>query len=113
MSRSAMSIIDSPALCAASRATLPALWPWRTIHRRSGQPRLIDDALKNLPGLVGQRIPLEFIGRNPAKGSYRPSFSAFKIRPMALSIRRTDRNLFADQDSEPLHPCARQWQQQT
>jgi hypothetical protein len=31
-----MSMIPSPAASAASRATFPALWPWRTIHNRSG-----------------------------------------------------------------------------
>ena len=36
-SRSAMSITARPAAYAASRATLPALSPWRTIQRCSGQ----------------------------------------------------------------------------
>jgi hypothetical protein len=36
-SRTEMSIMARPAACAASRATLPALSPWRTIHSRSGQ----------------------------------------------------------------------------
>src|SRR4051812_40385099 len=37
MSRSAMSIIGRPAASARSRATLPALSPWRTRYRREGQ----------------------------------------------------------------------------
>ena len=37
MSRSAMSITGSPASSASSRATLPALSPWRASHITSGQ----------------------------------------------------------------------------
>src|SRR3954467_2012287 len=36
MSRVAMSISGTAARSASSRATLPALWPWRTIHSESG-----------------------------------------------------------------------------
>lgn len=36
-SRVSMLIVWSPASTAASRATLPADWPWRTMYRRLGQ----------------------------------------------------------------------------
>jgi hypothetical protein len=40
----------SPAASAASRATLPALWPWRTIHNLAGHLCLIAE-MKSARGM--------------------------------------------------------------
>src|SRR5688500_16331055 len=52
-----MSIIDRPASSAASRATLPWLWPWRTSHIRSGQFWRMFDLLQAGESLTRLIVP--------------------------------------------------------
>src|SRR3954470_16348064 len=61
-----MSIIVLPAASAASRATLPALWPWRTSQSRSGHLCLIAETKREAWESSGGESSEQHFGLQPA-----------------------------------------------